>query len=88
LSIHRTQFSSTLLLAFSHLLSPLFFYYKPTTTAAPAPNKAAIPKAPLGMPPNAAAVIVLALGAVVVALIPDVNGTFEADETLAKATAC
>lgn len=47
-----------------------------------------MPTAPLGMPPNAAAVIVLALGAVVVALMPDVNGTFDALLTPANATAC
>jgi hypothetical protein len=40
------------------------------------------------MPPTAIAVIVLALGAVVVALMPDVNGTFVALLTPAKATAC
>jgi hypothetical protein len=38
------------------------------------------------MPPNAAAVIVLALGAVVVAEIPDVKGASEAAEAPAKAT--
>jgi hypothetical protein len=63
-------------------------HYKPTTTAAPAPNNAAIPTAPLAkLPCAAAAVLVLALGAVVVAEIPDVNGTFDADDTPAKATA-
>jgi len=46
-----------------------------------------MPTAALGIPP-AIAVIVLALGAVVVAEIPDVNGTFDALLTPANATAC
>ena len=62
-------------------------HYRPTTTAAPAPNNAAIPTAPLAMLPYAAAVLVLALGAVVVAEIPDVKGTFDTEETPAKAIA-
>lgn len=46
-----------------------------------------MPTAPLAIPPCAAAVAVLALGAVVVAEMPEVKGTFDADETPAKATA-
>jgi hypothetical protein len=46
------------------------------TTATPAPNSTAIPTAPLGITPKAAAISVLAPGAVVV-LIRDVNGTFD-----------
>jgi len=61
--------------------------YKAATTT-PIPNSAAIPIAPLGMLPAAAAVIVLALGAVVVAEIPLVKGTAATEEAPAKATGC
>jgi hypothetical protein len=57
-------------------------------TATPIPKSAAIPIAPLGMLPAAAAVIVLALGAVVVAEIPLVNGTAATEEAPAKAIGC
>jgi hypothetical protein len=43
---------------------------------------------PLCIPPCAAPVIVLALGAVVVAEIPLVKGTAATEEAPAKATAC